>query len=81
MSALEPPAGWSTCERWAAQFRGRTLEIQKSARFGKAATRRAKELGIELTKVPDPRFGSVNSYPNSLLAEVWAKHFEKRAAR
>ena len=41
----------------------------------------AKELGIEPRKVPDPRFGSVNSYPPPLLAEVWAELYEREAAR
>jgi hypothetical protein len=70
---------WTTCARFAEQVKARTLTNSESTRFGKAATRRAKELNIELSKIPDARFGSVNAYPNSLLAAVWGEVFGEEA--
>lgn len=56
-----------------AYFRRRGLKpppISTANRIGQEATRLARENGIRLGKVPDERFGTVNSYPVSLLDEV-----------
>lgn len=74
--AIETAIEWSTCIGWAKQFKDRSLTLPQAAQFGKAATRRADELGVELSKIPDPRFGRVNVYPNGLLAEVWSEVFK-----
>jgi hypothetical protein len=48
---------------------GREVDVQTAARHGKELTRLCKGLGIPVAKVADPRFGKVNTYPESILRE------------
>jgi P22_AR N-terminal domain len=77
LEAIGTAIEWSTCIGWAKQFKGQGLNLADAGRFGKVATRRAKELGVKLSEILDPRFGRVNTYPNWLLGKVWAEVFDE----
>ena len=42
--------------------------------LGQTLTKRAKELGLTLGKVPDERYGRINSYPIELLNETFSQN-------
>ena len=49
------------------------LTMSKAKELGKMATNKCKELGLEIEKVKDARFGFVNSYPTIVLREVFSQ--------
>ncbi|MGN6548479.1 MAG: hypothetical protein ACTHJ3_01085 [Pararhizobium sp.] len=62
--------------RWAKQT---SIDLKDAADLGRRATRRCNDLGIKVTKIPDPRFGAVNQFPKAILDEVWAEKFGRSA--
>lgn len=52
---------------------GVRLTLDQSSRVGRKATRLCKDLEIGINKVHDPRFGSVNLYPENVLSEIFAE--------
>jgi len=48
---------------------GRTLSVTESAKVGKELADKLRSIGGQPQRVSDPRFGFVNLYPESLLAE------------
>lgn len=58
--------------RWAKQT---SIDLKQAADLGRRATKRCRELGVPITKIPDPRFGAVNQFPKSILDEVWDEKF------
>lgn len=50
---------------------GFKVPVQIAAQIGQKASRRCKELGYPIGNTPDPRFGRVNTYPISVLKEVF----------
>jgi hypothetical protein len=54
------------------------VDLKTAAQIGKLATRLSKEEGIAVDRVPDPRFGVVNSYHESVLDKA-IKHFMAEA--
>ena len=51
---------------------GRNLSVTESAKVGKTLAEKLRAIGGQPQRVADPRFGFVNLYPESLLAD----HFE-----
>ena len=49
-----------------------SLPIADAARMGKQATLFCKQHDVEMGSVPDPRFGTVNTYPKWVLNELFA---------
>lgn len=49
------------------------LTMSRAKELGKMATQKCRELGLEIEKVKDTRFGFVNSYPTSVLQEVFSQ--------
>lgn len=54
-----------------ARLRGIVMPINVASSLGRKATKLCREYGYEVTKLTDPRFGLVNSYPESVLEEVF----------
>lgn len=48
--------------------KGVNATIEHCSKLGKAATKYCREKGLELGKIPDPRFGHVNTYPEEALS-------------
>ena len=53
------------------------VPIRLAANLGKIATSRCTKLGIYMEPVADPRFGTVNSYPESMVSQVFNEYFKK----
>jgi hypothetical protein len=51
--------------------KGLSLTMAKAKELGKLASTKCRELGYEVEKVKDTRFGFVNSYPDVILQEVF----------
>jgi phage anti-repressor protein len=47
------------------------VSLKQAASLGRKATELCKARGIEMDKIPDPRFGNVKMYPASVLNEVF----------
>ena len=51
------------------------IPLRKAAMLGKTATSISKERGFECGKVNDPRFGSVRTYSNEVLRDVFRLYY------
>lgn len=60
--------GWYSVLAWCNRI-GRRLSVTEAARLGKELSDKLRSLGGEPQRVADPRFGHVNLYPETLLAE------------
>lgn len=69
-TSIEPD--WWTIMGYA-RWNGMSINVHVASKYGKKATRRCKELGYTPAVIPDPRFGQVNTYPVSILNEVFAE--------
>lgn len=47
------------------------LGIKKAAELGRKASALCRAKGIKIEEIPDPRFGRVKTYPESVLKEVF----------
>lgn len=75
LDQIETATDHFTCvgyTRWAKQT---SIDLKTAADIGRKATKRCKEMGIPITKIPDPRFGAVNQFPKAILDEVWDETF------
>jgi anti-repressor protein len=50
---------------------GIKVNLKQASSFGRKASILAKAKGLPLDEIPDPRFGRVNMYPESVLKEVF----------
>lgn len=75
LDQIETATDHFTCvghARWAKQT---PIDLKQAADLGRRASKRCRELGIPVTKIPDPRFGAVNQFPKAILDEVWDEKF------
>lgn len=75
LDQIETATDHFTCigyARWAKQT---SIDLKEAADLGRRASKRCRELGIPITKIPDPRFGAVNQFPKAILDEVWDEKF------
>jgi hypothetical protein len=66
-------AGYCTVLAYARLRRIRITASHASA-IGKAASKACSELGYQIQKVPDARFGEVNAYPEEVLEAVFHEY-------
>lgn len=59
---------------YARTFLKQSLPLKDASKFGRDATQFCEAMGILMGAVPDPRFGQVNTYPKSVLDEVFSIH-------
>lgn len=50
----------------------REIKFSEAIRFGRECVKLSKEKGIEIRKIPDERFGQVNSYRLDILEEIFS---------
>ncbi len=75
LDQIETATDHFTClgyARWAKQT---SINLKDAADLGRRATKRCRELGMPISKIPDPRFGSVNQFPKAILDEAWDEKF------
>jgi hypothetical protein len=65
-------AGFYSVMAYAAAKKVR-ITLSEAGTLGRMASKKCKELGVQVCSIPDPRFGTVNTYPEEILEEVWAK--------
>jgi len=53
---------------------GRKADLSKASTYGKQATAICRANGYSIGTTPDPRFGMINTYPISVLQEVFDDH-------
>jgi prophage antirepressor-like protein len=51
-------------------LKGKPIAVKAASQLGKKATKLCKQQGLQVAPVKDPRFGKVNSYPESVLAQI-----------
>ncbi|NEQ78250.1 MAG: hypothetical protein F6K23_37835 [Okeania sp. SIO2C9] len=61
---------WYSVIGYAAKHGLGSFSAKTAAVIGRKATALCKRMGISPERVPDPRFGYVNTYPENILAEV-----------
>lgn len=77
LDQIETATDHFTCvgyARWAKQM---SIDLKQAADLGRRASKRCRELGIPISKIPDPRFGAVNQFPKAILDEVWEEVFSR----
>lgn len=52
---------------------GRHINLQQASAIGRKCATRSKDLGISIGDIPDPRFGRVHTYHESILIAVMAE--------
>lgn len=57
-----------------ARTRNVNLPLPFAAKIGRRATTLCKKYGYDVSEVRDPRFGMVNSYPESVLVEAFTQY-------
>lgn len=50
---------------------GVTVSLNSASAMGKRASKECRKRNIEISVIPDPRFGQANTYPKSLLDELF----------
>lgn len=51
------------------------IDIKTASALGKKATKLCNELGYIMSKIPDPRFGTVKIYPTTVLKPVFEEYY------
>ena len=67
------PTGWYTIAGYASKI-GMNLNIRTAGCLGMKASQLSRQLGREIQKTPDPRFGMVNVYCPEVLEEVFSEN-------
>ena len=62
--------GYWTISAWC-KLNNLSLSMDEAKRMGRMASKLSKEWGVSVGSVPDERFGSVNSYREDVLEEVF----------
>ena len=75
LDQIETATHHFTCLGYARYVKQTDINLKDAASLGQKATKRCRELGIAIGKVPDPRFGAVNQFPKAILDEVWEEKF------
>lgn len=65
---------YSTIVGFAKRY-GIELPLEKASTLGTVSKNLCKQYLLETGKVPDPRFGTVNTYPDSVLYETFEKYY------
>lgn len=75
LDQIETATDHFTCVGYARWAKQTSIDLKDAADLGRRASKRCRELGIPITKIPDPRFGYVNQFPKAILDEVWGEKF------
>lgn len=79
LDQIETATDHFTCVGYARWAKQSSIDLKEAADLGRRAAKRCRELGIPISKIPDPRFGAVNQFPKAILDEVWEEKFGKAA--
>lgn len=79
LDQIETATDHFTCVGYARWAKQTTIDLKDAADLGRRAAKRCRDLGIKVSKIPDPRFGYVNQFPKAILDEAWEEKFGKAA--
>lgn len=79
LDQIETATDHFTCVGYARWAKQTSIDLKDAADLGRRASKRCRELGIPVSKIPDPRFGAVNQFPKAILDEAWEEKFGKAA--
>jgi hypothetical protein len=79
LDQIETATDHFTCVGYARWAKQTSIDLKTAADLGRKATKRCREMGIPITKIPDPRFGAVNQFPKAILDEIWEETFGRAA--
>lgn len=65
---------YSTIVGFASRF-GIKVPLERASTLGRVATNICRQFQLETGRVPDPRFGSVRTYPDSVLFDTFEKYY------
>lgn len=75
LEQIETSTDHFTCIGYARWAKKTSIDLKDAADLGRKASKRCRELGVPITKIPDPRFGTVNQFPKAILDEAWDEKF------
>lgn len=75
LDQIETATDHFTCVGYVRWAKKTSIDLKDAADLGRRASKRCRELGIPISKIPDPRFGAVNQFPKAILDEVWDEKF------
>lgn len=75
LDQIETATDHFTCVGYARWAKHMSIDLKTAADLGRRASKRCREMGIPISKIPDPRFGAVNQFPKAILDEVWGEVF------
>lgn len=75
LDQVETATDHFTCVGYARWAKQTSINLKDAADLGRRATKWCRELGIPISKIPDPRFGYVNQFPKAILDEAWDEKF------
>lgn len=67
---FQPDGQYFSIRGWAKQ-RKIKVNVEQAKAYGHVASRLSKKLGIPTDKLPDPRYGKVNAYHESVLVQIF----------
>lgn len=79
LEQIETSTHHFTCIGYARWVKKVELDLKTASALGRIASKRCRELGIPITKIPDPRFGYVNQFPKAIIDEAWDDKFGRAA--
>ena len=79
LEQIETATDHFTCVGYARWAKQTSIDLKAAAALGRIASKRCRELGIPMSKIPDPRFGAVNQFPKAILDEAWEEKFGEGA--
>ena len=68
------PEGYYTIAGYAS-LKGLKMDVSKANTLGRKAAKLSREYGYDVSKTPDPRFGTVNLYYEGILEKVFAEMY------
>lgn len=70
-----PNAPFMTISAYASSI-GRKVDLQEAKRLGKAASKLSRSLSVPIFKTTDERYGSINTYHDLVLQQVFNREFK-----
>jgi hypothetical protein len=64
---FSPNGGYMSIMAYFKAYFGQAIDLRTAAKIGSRCTKYCKSNGIEIQKLKDPRFGTVNAYPEQII--------------
>lgn len=75
LDQIETASHHFTCIGHASCEKHKPIDLKTASELGRRASKRCRDMGIPISKIPDPRFGVMNQFPKAILDEVWEEMF------